>query len=335
MWFEAVGVIHSPSGRPPQPRRRWSPGGVPALPEQPGPLLFARDLVAAGYEHREPRTLAHQGALRHVRYGVYSDRPAAEDAEDRHRELVLATVPLLAEGSVLSHLSAAVLHGLPVPADRLDLVQVTRPDAASGRRHGYVHRHVAPLEPEEVTTLAGLAATSLARTVVDLARMLPFADAVAVADAALRRGLAPDGLDAQLEGGRRRPGVAAARRVVAFADGRSESAGESHSRVVLHRIGLPPTSLQHEVFDEAGVLLGRGDFGYAEHRTVGEFDGRIKYGRLLRAGQTAADAVYAEKRREDALRDAGWQVVRWSWSDLQREQVLAARLQRAFRRTAR
>ncbi len=42
---------------------------------------------------------------------------------------------------------------------------------------------------------------------------------------------------------------------------------------------------------------------------MGEFDGRIKYGRLLRPGQEAGDAVFEEKRREDAIRDEGWKVV--------------------------
>ena len=50
---------------------------------------------------------------------------------------------------------------------------------------------------------------------------------------------------------------------------------------------------------------------------LGEFDGRVKYGRLLRPGQEPGDAVFEEKRREDAIRDEGWGVVRWVWSDLQ------------------
>ena len=46
------------------------------------------------------------------------------------------------------------------------------------------------------------------------------------------------------------------------------------------------------------------------------FDGRVKSGWLPRPGETAADAVYAEKLREDVLRDLGWQVVRWTYADL-------------------
>jgi hypothetical protein len=39
---------------------------------------------------------------------------------------------------------------------------------------------------------------------------------------------------------------------------------------------------------------------------------------VLKPGQTAADAVFEEKRREDARRDLGWQIVRWIWQDLYR-----------------
>ena len=58
---------------------------------------------------------------------------------------------------------------------------------------------------------------------------------------------------------------------------------------------------------------------------MGEFDGRIKYGRLLRPGQQAGDAVFEEKRREDAIRDEDWGVVRWVWSELRRPDRVAAR----------
>ena len=192
-----------------------------------------------------------------------------------------------------------------------------------------------PLTADEVVVVAGVSVTSLARTVVDLGRTLPLGQAVAAGDAARRAGLSSAELDEVLALAHGRPHVAAARRVVDLLDPRSESAGESASRVVLHELGIPPTSLQHEVFDASGRLIGRSDFAWEQHRTLGEFDGRVKYGRLLRPGETAADAVYREKRREDALRDQGWQVVRWSWADLLQPHLLADRLHRAFRRAAR
>ena len=302
-------------------------------PEPLPEVRLARDLVADGRAYGELRQLVRRGELEHLRRGAYAPPRADLDADAQHRRLVLATLPLLDAG-VVSHRSAAVLHGLPLPSGGPGLVDVTRPDATSGRRRGHVHRWATPLLADEVVTVDGLAVTDLARTVVDLGRTLAFPDAVAAADAALRRGLDPQALAEAVNRARGRPGVADARRVVAFADGRSESAGESHSRVVLHRLGMPRPELQLEVRDQERRLVGRSDFGWEEHRTLGEFDGRVKYGRLLRPGQTAEEALWAEKRREDALRDLGWQVVRWTWADLRRPDLLAERLHRAFRRSA-
>ena len=57
-----------------------------------------------------------------------------------------------------------------------------------------------------------------------------------------------------------------------------------------------------------------------------------QYAELLQLGQTASDAVYQEKCREDALRDLGWQVVRWNWADLKDPAAIRRRLERAFKR---
>jgi hypothetical protein len=64
---------------------------------------------------------------------------------------------------------------------------------------------------------------------------------------------------------------------------------------------------------------------------LGEFDGRVEYGRLLRPGQAPGDAVFEEKRREDALRDERWGMVRWVWDELG-SSALVARWRRALER---
>jgi hypothetical protein len=128
------------------------------------------------------------------------------------------------------------------------------------------------------------------------------------------------------------PGIRSARRTVDFLDVRSESAGESVSRVRIHEAGLPAPIPQFEVFDERGRFIARVDFGFPEKRTIGEFDGKAKYGELLKPGQTSREAMIAEKRREDLLRDLGWQVMRWMWADLYRGDAIADQMRRAFRR---
>jgi len=72
------------------------------------------------------------------------------------------------------------------------------------------------------------------------------------------------------------------------------------------------------------------DFGWPAAGVVGEFDGRVKYSRLVGPGLTPGEVVFREKRREDALRAAGMAVVRWTWEELTNFDPIAARLRRAL-----
>jgi hypothetical protein len=188
------------------------------------------------------------------------------------------------------------------------------------------------LADQDLATIDGVAVTSLGRTVLDLCRTLPIEQAVAAGDRALAYGLVVEVLEQALIQLGRSPGVRSARRAIQLMDARSESAGESVSRVRIISDGLPVPKPQEVIRTPAGVFVARVDFCWKKQRTVGEFDGKIKYGRLLKPGQRVEDVVYEEKRREDAFRDLGWKVVRWLWEDLYRPGVLRDRLQRAFAR---
>jgi len=300
-----------------------------------GRVLLRADLVARGVADGELARLRRLGDLERVRRGAYVRPDAGEQTpEQRHRLLIGATMPQLGHGAVLSHVSAAVQHDLPVWRGALAAVHVTRPRAGGGGRRTVLRRHTSPLEAGEFTEVLGWPTTVVARTVVDHARSVPFEQGVAAADRALAQGLDPVLLQLAIEREAGWPGANLARRVVAFADGRSESAGESVSRVVLSELGLLPTNLQLPVLD-GPRFVGRVDFAWPEHRTLAEFDGRVKYGRLLEPGEDPGEAVWREKVREDLLRDLGWQVVRWVWSDLAHPDVIAQRLRRAFLRARR
>jgi len=268
-----------------------------------------------------------------------------------HRLLVRAVLGELADGAEASHVSAAVWDGVPTWGLRLDRAHVTFARRTGGRRDDRLYVHTASLEPDEIVVIDDVRVTSAARTVVDVARTVEFAPAVAMADAALRLGVRresqshverresagiviPDvveraALDAALRRAVGWPGVPDARRVVAFADARSESVGESRSRVAIALAGLPSLQLQWPVF--LGRTTAYTDFAWPAQRTVGEFDGKVKYGRLLRPGQSPGDVVYAEKLREDAIRAEDWEVVRWTWADLHDFTDTAARIRDRFR----
>jgi hypothetical protein len=303
----------------------------------PTPRLVLRpQALTAGLDDDEIRARLHRGEWETLQRGAYLVGPDRPDRRQRHHLAVRATLAGLRTPAVVSHCSAAALHDLPLWRVPLDQVHVTRHPPARSGDDNRLRSHVARLDPEDVVLLDGTAVTSVARTVVDLARCLPFAPALAVADAALlgQRATGPQ-LFAVLDRGVGTRGTRSARRVVAAADGRSESVGESRSRALMLDAGLLMPDLQVEVRRDDGRLVGRSDFGWREHRLLGEFDGQVKYGRLLRPGQEPGDAVFEEKRREDALRDEDWRVVRWTWPDLGMQRLLVARWTRALDRSLR
>jgi hypothetical protein len=298
-------------------------------------LRMRRDAVTLGYSDDELARLARSGTWSRLRRGAYVEGPPPSDPIARHRLLVAATTAGLRRPAVVSHQSAAVLLGLPLWGVRLDRVHVTRSPPAAQDRSRVLHCHVAGLRSDELVVVDGLTVTGPVRTLLDMARSLPFEVAVVALDGALHRRPALAGeVRAALGALIGVPGGRGAARAVAFADGRSESVGESRSRVLLSGHGVAPSDIQHRVVVD-GFEIARTDFVWEDDGLVGEFDGRMKYGRLLRPGQKPEDAVVEEKRREDAIREAGWGVVRWMWTDLQRPGLLADRVRRARERSRR
>ena len=167
--------------------------------------------------------------------------------------------------------------------------------------------HTADLPTGHITRLYSLPVTSAARTVIDLARTLPFADAVVAADSALHKEKAtqPE-LGKVLDACARWPGVRQARRVVEFADERAESPLESVARVIFDQSGLDSPELQATVFTPSEAF--RVDFLWRAHNVIAEADGLGKYG-------DRSDAV-KQLERDRRLRDAGFRVVHFTWKEL-------------------
>ncbi len=289
------------------------------------------ELLHGGLTKRELARSLQSGERVRVRHGAWS-RDAPADAVERHRQLIAGSWPLLGDGAVLSHASAGILHGLPAWEPLLARVATTRAQGGHGGRTTHLHVRLAALAPSEVVQLDGYRVTTLERTAFDLARSLSHEQAVAVLDAALHQGAVARVLVDLVDDAPGRRGVGVARRALAFADGRAESVGESLSRVRLAQAGLPAPVLQLEIFDHNGVLIARVDFAWPESGVVGEFDGAVKY---TGTPEQVARAVLAEKRRQQAIEDAGWRVVRWTWSDLSDRERLRVRIGSALVDSAR
>jgi hypothetical protein len=288
----------------------------------------------AGYNNHEIWAYRRSGLWTRLRRGAYVETETWNKLDDvgRYRLLVIAVVLQLNVPAVPSHQSAAALLGLPLWNIDLTTVHVTRRDLHSSRNEAHVHHHAAELPEDDLVTVDGIVVTNAIRTSIDIAREQKFEEAVVVADGALAcvgndQGL----LLAQLDQMRDWPGARNAGRVVEFADGRSESVGESRQRVQFERIGLPRPELQVVIVSPGGYE-DRTDFLFREFRTIGEFDGKSKYTEFLRPGEDPAEAVWREKRREDRLRGQGYEMVRGGWADLSQDVVVKRRHLEAFER---
>jgi predicted transcriptional regulator of viral defense system len=296
-------------------------------------VVTTAELAVAGVSRGQLQRLVRQGALLRLARGVYApaaQAPQLADQATKHAILATAALAVTGPGAVASHHSAALIHGLELLSRSTgETVALTRPPSSTSTRSGPgVRLHVAALPAGQVVTRHGTPVTSVARTVIDLARACSFAAGVVVADSALRSKQATEvELQAVIASCPRWPGLQAARRVVAFCDARSESVLESVSRVALDAQGLPPPDLQVWVGD-AIEMIGRADFLWRTYRTIAEADGALKYADPSRA--------MAQLTRDAQLREAGFEVVHFTWGDITRapDQV-AASIRAAFRRGVR
>lgn len=298
-------------------------------------IIRRSEALQRGAADHQLQRQCRTGAWRRIRPGRYASADAfdALDTHERHRLRAVETLRAASADAVLSHQSAAVVHGLDLWNTPLSVTHLTRNRPTGGRRTRHRHVHSAVLRPEEIADVDGLPVTTVARTVADLARTLPFEQAVVAGDHALHAaGLTSEDVAAAANALPPHAGRQRVHRILAQLDGRSESVGESRSRVLMLREQLPVPECQPNLYSADGDRLGRVDFLFEECAVVGEFDGRGKYGRLVPDGQVPADVVWAEKVREDAIRDAGWQVARWTWDELEVPGVVARRILDAVRR---
>jgi hypothetical protein len=235
-------------------------------------------------------------------HGVRVDRAAAVDLRTACRALTAVTrVPI-----VISDRSAAELSDwwLPRQVDALIDVSVAPGDLVE-RPGVRCHRRV--LDPKDLRELDGIALTSPVRTILDLAAQLPLIDLVVVMDSALKkRACTREQLVARAQD-RGVRGITRYRRALELCDGRSESAPETMTRLVIVLSGLPAPTPQFKVYDKHGTFVARADLrGHGVHAAF-EYDG----------GGHDEPVVHARdvKRWRD-LRAAGYEVFPYTAAEL-------------------
>ena len=249
-----------------------------------------------------------------IRSGVYAPAKLYSDLPpwDRYAARVHAFARTHPD-AVLCLESAAVGHGLPRFGEARD-IHVLDGGRAHSRRFGDVAVHTG-VDPRTVERRGPLLVTSLLDTAVDLARVLPPAQALAVVDAAIssKQGgtLRLDSVRAHATERATSRGSAQLLRLWEQADGRAESPAESVSRAVISWCGYEDPELQHEFYYDG--VVDRVDFLFRSVGAIGEADGWGKYD--LQDPEKAAEHLRDEKRREDRLRRHHHPFARWELAD--------------------
>lgn len=283
----------------------------PALPE-----VFTRaTALEKGLSHHQIVRRVRSGVFRRLRTGVYCLEETWQEADRRGQHLLMAKGVYLAfPARCLSHVSAAVWHGLPLPFAGTPVWLTGMPKRGTWY-DDQVRIQAAPLLRGHVIRTEGLKVTSLSRTVADCLRHLSTEDAQIIGDAAVQQnsGLRPQ-VEALLSTCTGWPFTERARHRLPLLDGRHESPLESVSMVEMREHDLPLPEPQVWIRDEQGWGVGRGDFYWQQYGVLGEADGLMKYD--LGDDRDGRRALVEEKRREDKLRALGLHVVRWGLAEL-------------------
>lgn len=313
-----------------------------------GPQPLPRVTLSRDFAGNAARQATRAGLVQ-ICHGAFveplTDGSTWAQADHLARARVAATAHRLRGGAVLSHESAALVHGLWLlhTPDQVHVTQAYKPR----RQSVSLTRHSGTLPTGDVAEVDGRAVTSVERTIVDCAKRLHPRDALVVADSGMRLLVEPrrnerekaasrtdelrERLLRMVEQGARH-GRVQARAVLAHADPLSESPYETVIRWIAVSLGLPRPVLQQR-FDVRGRtyytdLCWRFDLEIDGSRfrllLLVEYDGEVKYvvegAASATTAQQVSEVLIAEKRREDDLRSLPHaQVLRFDKKDAYRE----------------
>jgi len=213
--------------------------------------------------------------------------------------------------------TAAWLLGLDMPP--CEPVEVTLDRGVPVRARAGVRLRRATLAESEVIVRNGFRTTSALRTVRDLGSGRETVESVVAVETAVRAGIVKlQDLTQHVATHPGEKGIRRLRRATALADPRSESPMETRLRLELIKAGLPPPEVQTELRDISGRLLGRADLYYPDSRLVIEYD-----------GENHRDRLVSDLHRQNALVNAGYQILRFTAVDLRTPASIVAQVKHA------
>jgi very-short-patch-repair endonuclease len=267
-------------------------------------VVARRQLLDLGFSSSGIDRAIEAARLHAIHRGVYAVGHRALKREGRWMAAVLAVGP----GAVLSHRSAAALWGILGDSGR---IEVTAP--TEHRRRAGLRIHHANLPSDEISVEDGIPLTTVARTLFDLAAVVPrYRVEKAINEAEYRRYTDRVPLAALIGRYPRHRGVRALREILAdgrLGDGRTRSELEDRFTAFLRERKLPRPQVNVPV--ALGDLRIEADCLWPAERVIVECDGRAAHER--------SRTFESDRSRDRRLQVAGWRPVRVTWHQLDHE----------------
>jgi very-short-patch-repair endonuclease len=183
------------------------------------------------------------------------------------------------EFAFISHSTAALLYGIPLPPShgREDRLHIAVPAPARAPHARGILGHALEIEADEIVPWdSGITVTTPVRTWLDLGSRLPLLDLVAAGDFIVNQQhpLATlEDLAAGYRARKSRRGKGTLLRAFSHLDARSESPQESRLRTIIQLAGLPSPQVNSSFTTSSGRFLARCDLYIAEFRLIIEYQG--------------------------------------------------------------
>lgn len=306
--------------------------GEPDLSAALVPIKLRRQFVAEGYSDRAIKRLLNNGEWQRLRWGAYAPTYLYQQLDRCGQHVLVARAALLQAKTPasLSHSSALAAWQSPDWGLDLSTVHLTRHDGRSGRREAGIQQHTGLLKPNDLVLDRGVSMTSPTRAALEFTTIAGVEESLVMLNHLLHHNLTtPELLRSRYESMTNWPATLTTDLSLRLADGRIESVGETRTFYVCYICSLPLPVPQYVVRDRWGNIVAILDFAWPELGKWLEFDGKIKYEKLLRPGERASDVVVREKRREDLVRQiTGWSCHRLMYQDLNHPRHTGASLRR-------
>ena len=276
------------------------------------------------------------GELIHVYATCYARTEYWNSCSQRDRYMHLTrTYAQLHPNWVFCDMTSATIWGINESQRHFGHLHILNTRAGHTTDYGRITHHFS--SQSEYVTIEGIRVTPMGRTAFDCARRYEFPDGLAVVESLLRQRLISKRKLAKLfdvEPGRHR---AQALRCLTYAEGKTENGGEAYSLGVMLDEEFAPPLVQFEipyplpVVSRHGIMPNdRVDFAWKTddgRLIVAELDGRIKYrDPSMYKNGSLPDTIIAEKEREERIRLVADEVVRFSFAEAMKRQVLVRKL---------